>query len=71
MVREGESKHDIIKWKHDLETNVLEVEMARACSMSSIYILSLNIAYKNYGIIQTYETYEAANERNGLKQKQT
>lgn len=51
--KDGENQ--IKKWKHDLETNILEIETTRSCSLSSVYELKLTISYKNYGTMQIYE----------------
>ena len=55
MVRLNEQDNQIKKWKHDLESNILEIETVRSCIKSSIYELKLAIIYKNYGTVHTYE----------------
>ena len=52
----SENENQIKKWKHDLESNILEIETVRNCSVSTSYMLKMSILYKNYGTVHSYKT---------------
>jgi hypothetical protein len=47
------SENEILKWKHDSETNILDVEMSKNCVPSRMYSLHMTITYKNYANIES------------------
>lgn len=51
----AKSENKIRNWKHDLESQILEIELTRNCTVSSHYGLELKISYKDYGKVQRYE----------------
>lgn len=56
-IREKTSGENVIKkWKHNSETNILEVEMKQPCEQGKLYMLTMAINYKNYAAAGGYES---------------